>query len=139
MKMISKRLAGLFPALLIFSLLLTSVICFADDVVAVTPPTGAEWGALIQALGGLKGAGILAIVAVVIQALMFFFRTSLADFAGKWKIVIVTGLSLIGGVVGLRLTGVDWLAAIVNSGTLAAAQVFAHQLITQLTEPPKSA
>lgn len=89
---------------------------------------------LLQALGGLKSATVLGIVGLVIQAGLLFFRTQLANFAGKWKLVIVTGLSLVGGVVTLVSLGTPWLAALSSSATLASLQVFGNQLWKQLSE-----
>jgi len=119
----------------IFTLAFMTLFALADELV-IMPPTQDEIMALLASLGGLKGMGVLGIVAVVVQGLMLFFRTPLADFAGKWKLTIVLGLSLVGGVVGLVATGMAWLPALLHSTTLAAAQVFIHQLVKQVTEKP---
>lgn len=89
---------------------------------------------LLRSIGGLKGASALAIVAVVVQAVMLFFRTKYASFAGKWRIVVVTGLTVVAGVLALRVAGVDWIGALLHSSTLAAVQVFGNQFVKQLTE-----
>lgn len=95
------------------------------------PPSTEEIQALLVALGGLKGASALAIVAVVVQGLMLFFKTKLASFAGKFQLLVVMFLSLLGGVFALKMSGVDWGAAIIHSQTLAALQVFLHQIFKQ--------
>lgn len=93
--------------------------------------TGEALELLIKSIGGLKGAGALAIVAFCVQAVMLFFRTPLADFAGKWKLLIVSLLSLVGGVLALKLTGLDWLGSLVHSSTLTAVTVFGNQVLKQ--------
>lgn len=87
--------------------------------------------AVINAAGGLKGASILAGVGIVIQLLMLFFRTPLALFASKFKLVVVAGLSLVGGIVGLAASGMSIGEALLHSSTLAFAQVFFHQVYVQ--------
>ena len=92
-------------------------------------------GQLLSSLGGVKGASALGIIAVVLQAIMLFFRTPLANFAGKWRFLIVAGTSLIAGTVALIATGTPVLAALAHANTLAATQVFFHQLVTQFQKP----
>jgi len=86
---------------------------------------------LIKSLGGLKGAGALAIVATCVQGVMLFFRTPLAAFAGKYRLLIVSILSLVGGVLALKLTGLDWVASLVHSSTLTSVMVFGNQVVKQ--------
>ena len=86
---------------------------------------------LIKSLGGMKGAGALGIAYVITQGLMLFFRTKLADFTGKWKLLIVAGLSVVVGVMALKMSGLGWLASLVHGSTLAAASVFGNQLFKQ--------
>ena len=87
--------------------------------------------AFMQSLGGLKGATALGISFAVVQAIMLFFRTPLAAFAGKWRLVIVTGLSLVVGTLGLALSGLPVGAALLHSQTFAALQVFINQIFKQ--------
>lgn len=89
--------------------------------------------ALMESIGSFKGASTLMMVALVLQLLMLFFRTQLAAFAGKWKLLVVYGLSLFGGVLALKATvpGMEWLAAFLHSNSLAAMQVLAHQVKKQ--------
>lgn len=88
---------------------------------------------LIKSLGGLKGASALAIAVFVAQGVLLFFRTQLASFAGKWRLVIVTALTLVVGVLGLSMVGIPWTSALVHANTVTAFQVFIHQLIAQLS------
>lgn len=86
---------------------------------------------LVESIGGFKGASSLAIAAAVVQLVMKFFRTSLASFAGKYKLVIVYLLSVVSGVMSMKLAGVDLFAAFLHSNTLAAIQVFGNQVYKQ--------
>jgi len=89
---------------------------------------------LIVAIGGFSGASTLAVVGIIVQLLIKFFKTPIALFASKYKLVIVSGLSVVGAVIGLSMQGVDLLSAIMSGGTLAAIQVFVHQIYKQFIE-----
>lgn len=86
---------------------------------------------LVASLGGLKGATAVGIALLVVQAVMFFFRTKLAEFAGKWRLVIVTGLTLVTVVLGLVATGMPWMAALTNASTASAFSVLLNQFMKQ--------
>ncbi len=118
-----------FLVLAFFSALFT-VAAFASDG-AVVPPSNEEIVALFTAIGGLKGAGALAIAAVVVQALLLAVRHSIGDFLGKYKLLAVYGLTMVAGVLSLHLAGVELGAALVHSNTLAALQVFLNQIWKQ--------
>lgn len=102
-----------------------------DPKTLQTAPSGDDLKALFNSIGGLKGAGAMGIVILLIQGLMLFFRSKLADFAGKWRLSIVYGLSMVLGILALHVAGVDWLTALLHSNTIAAAQVFGHQAYDQ--------
>jgi type IV secretory pathway VirB2 component (pilin) len=121
----------------LLSLLVLFVISFAAlaQGEVIVPPTGDELVKLLQSIGGAVGAGTLAIVAVVVQGVLLFFRSSFAKFAGIWQLVIVNGLTLAVGVVALKAQGVEWSAALLHSQTLAALQVLVHQVWKQLSKP----
>lgn len=99
------------------------------------PPSGEELQAFFTALGGIQGMSTLALVGLGIQGLMLAFRGPLSSLAGAGKLTLVTGLSLLGGVIGLRAAGLDWALCLMHSTSLAAAQVFLHQLWKQLGSP----
>jgi hypothetical protein len=107
---------------------------FAQDVVVT--PSGDELKALLAALGGLKGAGSLAIVAFAVQALLFFFKSSFAKFSGAWQLIIVNFLTVVGSFIALKSQGMDVLAILTNSQLLAASQVFLHQIFSKFTKDP---
>ena len=95
-------------------LMLFVSVAYAQDVIVA--PTGEELKALLTAIGGLKGASTLAIVVVVVQALLLFFRSSFAAFSGKAQITIVYGLTLVGSIVALKVQGMDILATVIGGG-----------------------
>lgn len=111
---------------LIFSPLFAQV---AGDV--LSEPSSVEIMAFLAALGGLKGASSLAIAAAAVQAIMLLLRSSLGSFAGKFKLLIVLLLSVVSGVIALKLNGVELGAALLHSSTMASFQVFANQVYKQ--------
>lgn len=121
------KFLGLF-ALCLFTFLFT-LAAYAADV--IVPPSADELLALVASLGGLKGASALAIAAVVVQALMLALRSSLGEVAGKFRLLAVYLLSVVVGVITLRVAGVDLGAALVHTQTLAALQVLANQVFKQ--------
>ncbi|NBW99056.1 hypothetical protein EBR03_05745 [bacterium] len=116
------------------------VLAFAEDVL---PPTPEEWGKIIVDL--TKGElGLLAVVGVVVQAVMLLLRTPavvkiIGEKTGKWRLLAVSFLSLVGGVAALKAQGMDWGAALAHSSTLAAVQVFLHSLYKELMPQPAPA
>lgn len=109
-------------------IMFVSLSAFADDFVAPIPE---DWGQIIVNL--TKGElSVLAIVAAVVQFLMLLFRTKLGEKSGKFRLLFVSGLSLVGGVLGLKIQGMEWGSALVHSSTLAAMQVFGFELYKKL-------
>jgi enamine deaminase RidA (YjgF/YER057c/UK114 family) len=115
-------------------LMLLSFAALAQGEVIV-PPTGEELLKFLQSIGGLKGAGSLAIAVVAVQGLILFFRSSFAKFSGASQLLIVNGLSLVAGVIALKASGVELSAALLHSQTIAAVQVFLHQVVKQVSKP----
>jgi hypothetical protein len=94
-------------------------------------------GALLKILGGLKGAGALTVALAVVQGLMLFFRTEkFSSWSGKWRLTVVSFLSIVAGVLASRVSGVDWIASLLNGGVLAAASVFGNQVFQQFKPDP---
>lgn len=122
-------LIGLFIVCLFPAFLLAQEAI--DPAPLIPAPTSDDLGKLLESLGGLKGASAMGIAAVVVQAIMLFFRSSLGDFAGKYRLLLVYFLSLVSGVLSLKLAGIDFGAAVLHSNTLAAAQVFLNQAVKQ--------
>lgn len=112
--------------------LLASILAFGDDQAVV--PADQFMVAFWQFLGGFKGLSGMAAVAAVVQIVMLFFKSTLSGFAGKYRLLIVTGLTVVASVVGLMGQGMTLTAALLNGATLTAVQVFAHQLWKQFVE-----
>lgn len=87
--------------------------------------------ALLALVGGIKGGSALVIVGLSVQLLMKFFGSALAGFAGKYKLLIVSVLSLGGAVVAAMLQGSSIVTALVNGSVLAAVQVLGSQIYKQ--------
>lgn len=127
------------PFLVLFLGLFGPALAAIAQVVDPTvPPTGQEWQSFFEALSGVQGMGTMALVALGVQGLMLMFRGPLANLAGAGKLTLVTGLTMAAGVLSLRASGMEWPACFMNSVTLAAVQVFLHQVWTQFKPSPTS-
>lgn len=121
---------------LLLTLLFAPLFVFAQDAAppVVADPNGEFIKLLLESMGGLKGASTLAIVGIVVQLLIKALNLPIvgklfSESSGKVKLVIVSGLTLIGGVVGLMtVEGLTVGAALIHSTTLAAFMVFANQI-----------
>jgi hypothetical protein len=128
--------------LLFLAPLLVSVSAYAQDtgVPDVDPITTEDFfHYLMSSFGGLKGATALVIAAFVVQAIIRLLKTPLMNsfflrIGGQWKITIVTGLTVVAGVIGLVSAGVPISAALVHSTTLSAFLVFMNQIYRQFTQ-----
>lgn len=123
----------ILAVLLVF---LLPMLAFAQDAV----PTEEFLKALIASIGGMKGASHLAIAGVVVQLLIMLLKTPLMGsvfkkIGGQWKLTVVSGLSLIAGVISLKLSGVELGAALIHSTTLTAFMVFANELYKHFAKP----
>ena len=97
-------------------------------------PYDQAFGQLLTMLGGLHGATAMAIVVVVVLCLMLLLKTPLGQYAGKYKLLALTGLTLVGGVLALMLSHVTLAGALTDATTFAALQVFLHQIVSQFSE-----
>lgn len=100
-----------------------------------------QLSALSESMNGADGAVALGGVAVASQFLMRVLRNPRfqalirREIPARWRLVIVSAMSVAGGVLALREQGVAWDAALLHSSTLAAAQVLVHNVWTQFGEP----
>lgn len=106
------------------------LVAFAED----TLPDTEFWSALISFLGGVGGMSGLAIAAGVIQLAMVLLKTSYGNLAGKYKLLIVAGLSVGGAIVSGLASGLPFVNALLNGAVLAAIQVFVNEIIKHFTE-----
>lgn len=104
-------------------------VAYAQEIVPIS--TDEFLIKLWQFIGGVKGMQGLVLAAAAVQTIMLFFRSPLSTFAGKYRLLIVLGLSVIASIVGLMSQGLGLVAALVHGTTLAAGQVLAHQVYKQ--------
>lgn len=96
-------------------------------------PSMSDWWALYQALGKASGLSVLGIVALVVQALVLAARSQFDPLPGPMKLLVITGLTLLGGIVGMKAsTDLSWVAILMNSTVLTAIQVFFNQWYKQI-------
>ncbi len=103
----------------------------------IAPPTPLDWADFLRSIGSWGTLNRLGIAAVVTQGLLLLMRSKLGDLTGKAKLAIVTGSSMLLGVLALRLSGLDWGQSLMHSTTLAALQVFGNQLAQTYLTPKK--
>ena len=130
---------------LIGLLLFSSLIVLGEGAApaAVVDPGAIEVGGgefldlLMKSIGGFKGLGILGIVGLVSKIFMKAAQTSLlGSLAGRWRLMVIYGMSTIGGVAGL-VAGVDGMslgAALLHANSLAMYSVFGNQAYKQFFE-----
>lgn len=111
---------------------LLPALALADEVMAPLPE---DWGKVISVIttGELSS---LAIVGALVQLVMLLLKTKLGEMAGKWRLISVSLLSVVGGVLALKVQGVDWAQSLTHASTLAAFQVFMHQVYKQVAPVP---
>lgn len=130
-----------FAVLVAVLSMLFSIVCLGEvtpmpvDPTAVLP-TDQFFSMLFASIGQFKGASVIVIIAIVTQLILAFFRTPLADFAGKYKLLIVLGLSLVGTIITAFATGASWPIAILSNGTIAALQVLLFEIYNQFVKKP---
>lgn len=108
-------------------------LALADDL-SQPLPNEALYAALANFISGIKGVGVLAGAAAVVQLLIVFFRTQFSSFAGEYKLLIVLGLSVVGVFIGNLLSGVNVLSALLSGPFIAAVQVFVNEFLKHRAE-----
>lgn len=118
---------------LAFAALFVCVVSFGDSV---TDPISesAFFAKLLELLGQVKGASVMAVAMIVAQAVMYFFRTPLADFAGKYKLAVVAVVNLVVVVLGGLVSGLPLLGAIFNQAVFVAIQIAVNELLKHIKE-----
>jgi len=105
----------------------------ADEPSIGAPGELSDMQKIIEAFGGIKGAGALGIAAIVVQILLALAKMLWKPTAG-WQLTLVLALSVVAGVLSAMTVGkMDFLAALTSAGVLAALQVLANQVIKKTT------
>jgi hypothetical protein len=94
-------------------------------------PSGADWLTFVMSLKGAAGLGALGMAGAAVQGLLLIFRSDFVKLSGAKKLAIVQSLSIVFGVLSLRLNGFDWASSFLHANTLGAIQVFGNQLLKQ--------
>lgn len=113
------------------ALLFFSSFALSQGEMVIYPPTEQDWALFFASIKGTKGLASLGGAAVIVQFLLYLFRSDLGILLGKWRLVTVTLLTTISGALMLKITGLDWPSALMHGTTLSAFQVFAHQFYKQ--------
>lgn len=95
-------------------------------------PTSQEYLQLfasLQGIGGLKAAGI---IALVVQAAMLLVRQFVK---GKYKLLIVAALTLVASAISAYMVGGSFGSVMANSVVLTSVQVLINQILTQIKKP----
>ncbi len=129
----STRIDSIKKFFLVLCVLLIASIAWADDLVVVAEPVtdGEFWRAVLEFISGIKGATTIAVIGGLVQLLVKAVNSRFGDGLGKYKLLTVSLLSVVGVVVGLMAQGSPLSAALFSGATLAAFQVFAHQVYKQ--------
>lgn len=105
-----------------------------ETLTATVAPT--TWAAFIQfliaSLGGLKGAGAVSIAYAAAQILMRLLNTPLGQTLGIYRLLCWNAVALAAGVLGLMVSGVPLLPALLHAQTMAMAGVFIDQIFKQV-------
>jgi hypothetical protein len=112
-------------------MVLAPLLAFGQEAVAAT-----DMGLIqkvMEILASYKTLPQLALAAAIVQLLLYFFNTPIfgklfSKLDGGVKLIIVTLLSIIAGLLTAKISGVPLADAFLSSANLAALQVFAHQI-----------
>lgn len=119
----------------LFAFVLMPLMVLGQD--APVDPNQEFLSLLIQSIGGMKGMSTLAIVGVVVQLLLKLANTTWIKLDGSMKLLIVSGLGIVGGVIGLMIppNSLSLGAALVHSTVLTALMVFLNQIYQKFLAP----
>lgn len=110
------------------------VFCAAVSLASgVTDPvTNEQWVLeLMTLIGGVSGMSQMAVIAAVVQLLMRLFKTPLGEYAGRWRLVIVSGLTFLGALIAGIASGSSLIGILLSGAVLTSMQVFVNQLYKQ--------
>lgn len=102
-------------------------------VPVVTDPT------IVPVVVAVPTMSILAVAVGITQLIMLFVNSKYGDIAGKWKLLIVSGVSLVSAFLGQLAIDVVWYVALTSGVVITALQVFVHQIYAQLNKTKETA
>lgn len=123
---IKKNMVGIWVAIAAAIVMFVTLQAFGQDPNSV--PTTDEWGTFFKSLSGVGGAGIAGIILTVVQLAMLVVRQFVQ---GKFRLLIVTGLTFIASIVAGFVSGQPIMSALLSAGALSSLQVFIHQFAAQ--------
>lgn len=89
----------------------------------------------LKSIGGAQGASALAILALLVQVFMKFIGTpwanNLLSGKGETKLMLVLGLTYIGGITTLMVGGLTFGAAFLHSTSLSALLVLLNEIYSR--------
>lgn len=95
-------------------------------------PTSQEYLQLFSSLQGIGGLKAASIIALIVQAAMLGVRQFVQ---GKYKLLIVAALTLIGSAVSAYISGGSFASVMTNSVVLTSVQVLINQIFVQVKKP----
>lgn len=104
-------------------------LAVAAQTVVDPLPVGDFLREALNFLKSLKGTTPLAIVAAFVQLTIVFFRTPFGNFAGIWKLVVVTALSVVYALVSGLLQGHGFIDSILSGGSISAWSVLINEVL----------
>lgn len=116
-------------ALFLFLLLPVVALAQAAASLPVELTTDQAFAELAKVIGGMHGASALGIAVAVTQIIMLIFRSPIGNLTGKWKLLIVTVISLVSTYLGLIASGAPWGVSLIAGPIVAGVQVLVHQAI----------
>lgn len=87
--------------------------------------------AIVEFMGSIEGQSVLGIAVGLAQLILTIANSSIGDLAGEYKLLIVTGVSLVATVLGGLASGGSLFAVLFSGVSIAAFQVFIHQIYVQ--------
>lgn len=98
---------------------------------------------LIASIGGTPGAGAMGTVLLVVQLVVMFLKTPASgevfkSLSGLAKYILIMVLSIVGGVIALKIQGLDLLSAIMHSSVLGLVSIGINQGLKQWADAKKA-
>jgi len=121
--------------LLFFIIFIHSVTVFAQFY----EPSQDEWAIISEQVKGISGLTWFGLAILSVQGLFFICRTAIGDLLGIHRLLILSVLSVIVTIGTKIVRGEAISSALIDSSTLMAYQVLAHQLVIQFGKRKRDA